>query len=112
MKNFDFFCSQNLGLPLIKFTRSLDGSTGTASFLFKNFKNFEDFKNFESPIYKISLSNEKNILLSNQVKIFFKEGKPCVLLIVFVLKNKIQWKLIYDYIRPLVLKYKLNFYYL
>lgn len=105
MKIFNFYYLQNLGLPLIRFTRSLDGSTGTASFLFKIKKNFESFKKMKLPLYKVYLFDRQNKIFSNKIKIFFKEGKPTMLLFIFVLRNKIQWNLIYSYTKDLVLKY-------
>lgn len=68
--------------PIIKLTKSLNGKTGTASFIFLNPPLF---------IEGVYLKWEKKEILTEDVKLFFKDGKPYFLKAIFIFKNSIEW---------------------
>ena len=78
-------------LPIIKLTKSVNGKTGTATFVFVNPKTFV-YKN--SQIYAINgmylIWNNKKIM-TNDITILFQEGKPFLLKAILILKNSKEW---------------------
>jgi len=77
--------------PLIKLTKSLNGKTGTATFLFANPSSFSYVVDNQKEIKKILLIGEKKIICTENITIFFKNGKPFLLKIIFIFKNSLEW---------------------
>jgi photosystem II protein len=78
-------------LPIIKLTKSKNGKTGTATFIFIQpifFKKNYLQNNFIKGIFL--LWNHKEIV-SNDIEILFKNGSPFLLKGVFIFKNAQEW---------------------
>jgi photosystem II protein len=77
--------------PIIKLTKSLNGNTGTATFLFLKPYAFEKFENKILAIESISLLRNNKKIESKDIQILFKNGKPIVLKVIFLFKNMTEW---------------------
>lgn len=78
-------------LPIIKLTKSKNGKTGTATFLFFisliNLKNYSIFNSID----KVSLIYKETKIISKKIVLFFREGKPFLLKITFIFKTQNEW---------------------
>ena len=72
-------------LPIVKLTKSKNGSTGTATFIFVNPDIFTQLA--YSSINVITLIWENNIIFTNDLEILFKNGKPFLLKAIFIFKT-------------------------
>ena len=78
-------------LPIIRLTKSRNGQTGTATFIFINPDVFNQF------IYKIPIINGMYLIWDNKkiitkdIQILFKEGKPFLIKTIFIFKNSNEW---------------------
>jgi photosystem II protein len=77
--------------PIIKVTKSRNGKTGTATFLFLNPKSFEYFFYEKKKIETVFLIREEKRIQSTDIQIFFKDGKPFLLKSIFIFKNSTEW---------------------
>ena len=79
----------------VKLTRSENGETGTATFLFFKPTVFSNFLNitFSSIILikGMDLLWDKKKITSKDIKIYFKEGKPIVIRAIFIFQNSKDW---------------------
>lgn len=79
----------------IRVTKSENGETGTATFLFFEPAVFSFFLNvtfLNAPqIINMSLLWEKKKITSKDIKIYFKEGKPFLLRSIFIFRNSRDW---------------------
>jgi photosystem II reaction center protein Psb28 len=79
----------------VKLTRSENGETGTATFLFFEPAVFSIFLNvtFSSIILikGMDLLWDKKKITSKDIKIYFKEGKPVVLRAILIFRNSKDW---------------------
>lgn len=78
-------------LPIIKLTKSRNGETGTATFLFIKPIIFEKFKNSFVFIEAMYLVGNMQLIQTTDLIIFFKEGHPFLLKAVFIFKNSSEW---------------------
>jgi photosystem II protein len=78
-------------LPIIKLTKSINGKTGTATFIFINPNIFKSF--FFSPkiIKKLTLICETKIISTTDLTLFFKNGEPYLVKAIFIFKNSSEW---------------------
>ena len=78
-------------LPDVRLTRSRDGSTGTATFLFKNpnVLNKNTVKNGE--ITGMYLIDQEGILETRDVNAKFINGKPKAIESIYIMKNSEAW---------------------
>ena len=77
--------------PVIKLTKSRNGTTGTATFVFINPKVFEII-NIEMLIIKnLTLTWEQKKLVTNDLEVIFKNGKPFLIKAIFIFKNSQEW---------------------
>ena len=76
--------------PIVKLTKSKNGKTGTATFLFLNPKSLQFLLGENSLLQKISLISEKKIQ-TEDISIVFKEGKPFLIKSIFLFKNSQEW---------------------
>jgi photosystem II protein len=78
-------------LPIVKLTRSKNGQTGTATFIF-----------IRPQIFSLATLGDKNItgmhllwdtkeMISNDIQIVFKNGQPFLLKVIFIFKNSNEW---------------------
>lgn len=78
-------------LPIIKLTKSKNGKTGTATFLF--IKPLILKKNYFQTCFLKGIAlvwNEKKIV-SNDIEFFFKNGEPFLVRAIFLFKNSYEW---------------------
>ena len=82
---------QEKSLTLVKLTKSRNGQTGTATFIFIQPTLFKllyfQKRNLES--ISLIMNNEK--ITSFDIKVAFKEGKPFLLKAIFLFKNSNEW---------------------
>jgi len=78
-------------LPIIKLTKSRNGKTGTATFLFVKPTSFEKMIFENHMIDGIYLIWENKRISSKDLEIFFKEGKPFLIKAIFIFKNSSEW---------------------
>ena len=78
-------------LPIIQLTRSKNGKTGTATFLFLKPFLFTIFENNNQPIKVMNLICEKKLMSTNDIVIFFFKGKPTFLKSTFLFRNSKEW---------------------
>jgi photosystem II 13kDa protein len=78
-------------LPLIKLTKSKNGKTGTATFIFIKPTLFEILNYKNLPIDGIYLVWENKKITSRDIKIIFKKGQPFLLKAIFIFKNNNEW---------------------
>ena len=81
---------KELTLPIIKLTKSLNGKTGTATFIFIKPSLFDNK-------YQINTINGMYLLWENkkietkEIEIFFKNGNPYVIKSLLIFKNSKEW---------------------
>jgi photosystem II protein len=78
-------------IPIIKLTKSKNQKTGTASFLFIQPTIFKDINSSTFIIDHLTLILNKNKMLTKDVEIIFKNGKPFLIKAIFIFKNSKQW---------------------
>lgn len=78
-------------LPIIKLTKSKNGKTGTATFLFIKPSVFSDNCYSFNEIDGMYLIWENNKIVTNDIFILFKDGKPFLLKAIFIFKNSQEW---------------------
>lgn len=77
--------------PIIKLTKSLNGKTGTATFLFIQPTSLQNSISEQIPIESVSLIRNEKKIQTKDVSIFFKNGKPFLIKIIFLFKNSNEW---------------------
>jgi photosystem II protein len=82
---------EELTLPLIQLTKSKNGKTGTATFLFRNPSLFQEELFKEKLIDGIWLIWDEKKIFSTDVKLFFKNGSPFLIRGIFLFKNSKEW---------------------
>ncbi len=78
-------------LPFIHLTKSRSGQTGTVTFVFLFSSLFQKNKNWNFIIQKMSIVWGKKVLSTEDIQIFFLEGKPFFLKTIYVFKNAKEW---------------------
>jgi photosystem II protein len=78
-------------LPLIKLTKSRNGKTGTATFIFIQPRSFNTLSYQNVSINGIYLLWETKKISTNDIKILFKKGQPFLLKVIFIFKNSKEW---------------------
>jgi photosystem II protein len=78
-------------LPLIKLTKSINGKTGTATFIFIEPSSFDFLSYQKNTIHGMYLLWETKKISSTDIKIIFKNGKPFLLKAIFIFKNSNEW---------------------
>jgi len=78
-------------IPIIKLTKSKNGRTGTATFIFVNPIIFTYVKDNKNLIKGLSLRWENKSISTNDLIVLFKEGKPYIIKAVFIFKNNNEW---------------------
>jgi len=76
--------------PRVYITRSLDKSTGTASFVFQDPAVYDKLIQHQLYLQKFCFQSpsEPAPFFSHSVELFFQQGKPEALIIIFILKNR------------------------
>jgi photosystem II 13kDa protein len=78
-------------IPQVQLTRSPDGSTGTATFLFKNCSLLEKQTSSEGEITGMYLIDEEGVLITKNVNARFVNGKPISIEALYIMKNSMNW---------------------
>lgn len=78
-------------LPIINLTKSKNGKTGTATFIFIKPSIFTLEECKKLPINGIYLIWDEKKIIGNDISIFFKEGKPHILKAILIFKNGREW---------------------
>jgi photosystem II protein len=78
-------------LPSITLTKSRNGQTGTATFLFKNPSVFKYCLIDSRPIQHMSLIWENNKIQTQDINIHFYKGKPFLLESIFIFTSSKNW---------------------
>ena len=79
-------------LPDVKLTRSRDGSTGTATFLFRNPNILDKSTAKEGEITGMYLIDEEGILETKDVNAKFINGKPDAIESIYIMKSPEAWE--------------------
>ena len=78
-------------LPIVKLTRSKNGLTGTASFIFIKPNIFNSDLEILSNISGMYLYWGIKTIKTNDIKIIFKEGQPFLIKSLFIFRNSQEW---------------------
>lgn len=78
-------------LPIIKLTKSRNGKTGTATFIFIQPIIFEKMISKGDNIDGIDLIWENKKISTKDINIFFREGNPFLIKAIFIFKNASEW---------------------
>jgi len=78
-------------LPDVRLTRSRDGSTGTATFIFKNPDIIDKCATKEGKITGMYLIDEEGILKTRDVNAKFINGKPKAVKSIYIIKSSEAW---------------------
>jgi photosystem II protein len=77
--------------PIIKVTKSTNGKTGTATFLFIQPTSLNFFFLQNKPIESVFLIKDQKKIKTKDITLYFKEGKPFLLKTIFLFKNSDEW---------------------
>jgi photosystem II protein len=78
-------------IPLVQLTRSRDGSTGTATFLFENPNLLDKNTMKEGEITGMYLLDDEGILVTKDVNARFLNGKPKTIEAIYIMKSPEAW---------------------
>ena len=78
-------------LPNVRLTRSRDGSTGTASFQFKNPNILDNNTSKEGEITGMYLIDKEGILETRDINARFVNGKPKYIESIYIMKSSKDW---------------------
>ena len=82
---------KELTLPIIKLTKSRNGKTGTATFIFVQPSLFMN-TNFQiNSINGMFLLWENDKIETRDIEIFFKKGNPYIIKALLIFKNSKEW---------------------
>jgi photosystem II protein len=78
-------------IPIIQLTKSKNGETGTATFLFLHSFLFNLHVNDFELIKGMYLIWNKKKIFTSDISILFKNGKPFLIKAIFIFKNSQEW---------------------
>ena len=78
-------------LPDVRLTRSRNGSTGTATFRFRNPNILDKNMAKAGEITGMYLIDEEGILETRDVNVYFVNGKPKTIESIYIMKNPTAW---------------------
>jgi photosystem II protein len=78
-------------IPLVQLTRSRDGSTGTATFLFENPNLLDKNTMKEGEITGMYLLDDEGTLVTKDVNARFLNGKPKTIEAIYIMKSPEAW---------------------
>jgi photosystem II protein len=79
-------------LPDIRLTRSRDGSTGTATFCFKNANILDKSLSLNGEITGMYMIDEEGIIETRDVSVNFVHGKPQAVESIYIMKSSYDWE--------------------
>lgn len=83
--------NEELTIPLIKLTKSRNGKTGTATFLFLEPTIFKIFNDLKTPINCLYLIWDDKKIITRDMSLIFKNGVPYLIKVIFIFKNPKEW---------------------
>ena len=86
-------------LPIIKLTKSRNGKTGTATFIFINPNSLTNVYLWKKKIHSLTLISNKQTIKTTDIMIFFKNGQPFLIKGIFIFKNSEEWFLFLNFMR-------------
>lgn len=78
-------------IPLVNITRSRDGSTGTATFIFENPTIFYNILDTKNEITGMFLIDKEGTLSTRDITAKFIQGKPKTIQATYIIKNSESW---------------------
>lgn len=78
-------------LPDIRLTRSRDGSTGTATFRFKNANILDKSLSLKGEITGMYMIDEEGVIETRDVSVNFVNGKPQTVKSIYIMKSSHDW---------------------
>lgn len=78
-------------LPDIRLTRSRNGSTGTATFLFRHPDILKKNSTKKGEITGMYLIDNEGVLETRDVNAWFRDGKPEAIQSIYIMKNSESW---------------------
>ena len=78
-------------IPSVNITRSRDGSTGTATFIFENPTIFYNILNAKTEITGMFLIDQEGTLMTRDITAKFLQGKPKTIQATYIIKNSESW---------------------
>jgi photosystem II protein len=78
-------------LPIVKLTKSKNGKTGTATFVFINPISLKKMNSENYPINGMYLISNNKKIVTQDIHVIFREGKPFVLKAILIFKNSKEW---------------------
>jgi photosystem II protein len=78
-------------LPDIRLTRSRDGSTGTATFCFKNANILDKSLALNGEITGMYMIDEEGIIETRDISVNFVNGKPQGVESIYIMKSSYDW---------------------
>lgn len=82
---------EELTIPKIRLTRSRDGSTGTATFIFDNPNILDPTTSKEGDITGMYLCDEEGNLSTKEVNARFVNGKPVSIEAIYIMRTPLEW---------------------
>lgn len=76
-------------LPIIKLTKSKNGKTGTATFIFIQPTTLRTSPNY--PIHGMFLIWNNKKIITTDISLYFHEGKPFLIKAILIFKNSKDW---------------------
>jgi photosystem II protein len=90
---------KEITLPIIRLTKSRNGKTGTATFIFIQPTFFTQVACEKLGTSVLSLVSRKEKINSSDITIYFKDGKPFFVKAVFIFKNSTEWFTFLNFMR-------------
>lgn len=78
-------------VPIVNITRSRDGSTGTATFIFENANVLYNSVNQNSEIVGMFMIDNEGTLSTKDINAKFVEGKPTTIQAIYIIKSPESW---------------------
>lgn len=78
-------------LPNIRLTRSRDGSTGTATFYFKNANILDKNLALDGEITGMYMTDSEGTLETRDINVYFVKGKPKIVQAIYIMKSLEHW---------------------
>jgi photosystem II protein len=79
-------------LPDIRLTRSRDGSTGTATFRFKNSNILDKSLTLTGEITGMYMIDKEGVLETRDINVNFVNGKPQAIESIYIMKSSQDWE--------------------
>nr|YP_009455867.1 Photosystem II reaction center protein W (psb28) [Dictyopteris divaricata]YP_010205372.1 Photosystem II reaction center protein W (psb28) [Grateloupia livida]AQZ25083.1 Photosystem II reaction center protein W (psb28) [Dictyopteris divaricata]UAV85941.1 Photosystem II reaction center protein W (psb28) [Grateloupia livida] len=96
-------------IPIVNITRSRDGSTGTATFIFEDPNIFYNILGTENEITGMFLIDDEGTLSTRDITAKFIQGKPKTIQATYIIKNSESWDRFMRFMERYATENKLTF---